>query len=100
MAAHHARYQPDAGRTIRSGTKERQTMSAAGNTDTSNTTTTTTDTAAAAGTKVWFDGADAETVGHIQNRGLDKLPANEAALAAIKAHREAEKHLGVRADQI
>jgi len=76
-------------------------MSAAGNTDTSNTTTTTTtDTSTATGTKVWFDGADAETVGHIQNRGLDKLPANEAALAAIKAHREAEKHLGVRADQI
>jgi len=76
-------------------------MSAAGNTDTSNNTdntnnTTTTTTV----TKAWFDGADAETIGRIQNRGWDKMAANEAAMAAVKAHHEAEKHLGVPANQL
>lgn len=48
----------------------------------------------------WYQGADAETVGHIQNRGWDKLEPGKAAMEAIKAHREAEKHIGVPADQI
>lgn len=48
----------------------------------------------------WFQGADAETVGHIQNRGWDKLDPTKAALEAVKAHREAERYIGVPANQI
>lgn len=48
----------------------------------------------------WFDGADAELVGHIQNKGWHDKPANEVALAAIAAHREAEKFIGVPADRV
>lgn len=48
----------------------------------------------------WFAGADPELIGHIQNKGWHEKPANEVALAAIAAHREAEKHIGVPADQI
>src|SRR5437879_5504237 len=51
-------------------------------------------------TASWHQGADAETLGHIQNRGWQDKPANEVALAAIKAHREAEKLIGVPADQL
>lgn len=49
----------------------------------------------------WYAGAnlDAETVGYLQNRGWDK-DVNVAALGAVKAHREAEQHLGVPADRI
>lgn len=47
----------------------------------------------------WFKGADAETIGHIQNRGWDKKPAGEVALEAIKSHKEAERLLGVPADR-
>lgn len=59
-------------------------------------TTTTTTTAPAP----WFEGADSDTLGYLQNRGWDKVDAKEAALGAIKAHREAEKHLGVPSNQI
>ena len=45
-------------------------------------------------TKQWYDGADAETIGYLQNRGLDKQEPKAVALAAIKSHREAEKLLG------
>lgn len=48
----------------------------------------------------WFNGADTETIGYIQNRGLDKITPVEAAMKTIKAHREAEKHLGVPSDQL
>lgn len=48
----------------------------------------------------WYQGADAETLGHIQNRGWQDKPANEVALAAITAHRQAEKFIGVPADHI
>lgn len=48
----------------------------------------------------WFDAADAETKGYITNRGLDKLKPEEAALNAIKAHREAMVKLGAPADQL
>lgn len=52
--------------------------------------------------KPWYEGkvTDPTEIGHIQNRGWDKLPAVDVALAAVKAHREAEKHLGVPADQL
>jgi hypothetical protein len=42
----------------------------------------------------WYDGVDTETVGYIQNRGLDKGDAKAAFLNAAKAHREAERLLG------
>lgn len=48
----------------------------------------------------WYKGADAELIGHLQTKGWHDKPANEAALAAIAAHREAEKFLGVPADRI
>src|ERR1700675_2486732 len=48
----------------------------------------------------WFTGSDAETVGYLQNRGWDKLPAKDAALQAVKSYREAEKHIGAPPDQI
>lgn len=65
-------------------------------TDTGVTDTGVTDT----GQKPWHDGADAETLGHIQNRGWDKKTAAEAAMEAIKAHREAERFVGIPANQI
>jgi len=56
--------------------------------------------AAAAAQKPWFDGADAETVGYLQNRGWDKAEPKVVALSAVKAHREAEKLIGAPADKI
>ena len=49
---------------------------------------------------LWFAGADAEVTGYIQNRGLDKLDAKDAALKAIEFHRNAEAKLGAPADQL
>lgn len=69
-------------------------MSDTGNTAAATTTAATTDNAP------WFHGADPETIGYIQNRGLDKVTPVEAAMRAIKSHREAEKHLGVPSDQL
>lgn len=48
----------------------------------------------------WHVGLDSETLGHIQNRGWDKLEPKDAAAAAVKAHREAEKLMGVPADKL
>lgn len=48
----------------------------------------------------WYGTPDPETLGYLQARGLDKMKPNEAALAAVKAHREAEKLIGAPADQI
>jgi hypothetical protein len=51
--------------------------------------------------KPWYDGkADQETVGYMQARGLHDKPADDVALAAIQAHREAERLLGVPKDQL
>ena len=58
--------------------------------------------AAAAAAKPWYTtaGADAEAIGHWQNLGLaEKTPA-EVAIAMTKAHREAQKFIGIPADQI
>lgn len=63
------------------------------------TTTATTTTAA----EPWFKGVagvDDTMVGHWQNRGWDKKTAAEAAVEATKAWKEAEKFVGVPADQI
>lgn len=51
-------------------------------------------------TAPWYDGADADTVGHIQNRGWHDKDVKVAALEAVKAHREAERFLGIPKDQI
>lgn len=56
--------------------------------------------AAANAAKPWYDGADAELVGHLQTKGWHDKPANEVALAAIQAHREAEKFIGVPAERV
>lgn len=48
----------------------------------------------------WHAGADADTLGYMQNRGWQDKPANEVALEAIKAHREASAMLGVPPDRI
>lgn len=48
----------------------------------------------------WYQGADPELIGHIQNKGWHDKPANVAALEAVKAHREAERLTGIPADQI
>lgn len=54
------------------------------------TTTTTTDPA-------WHAGiTDAELVGHIQTKGWHSMTAVEAASAAAKSHREAERMLGAK----
>lgn len=66
------------------------------NTDTTTTADTTTTTTA----KPWYDGVDAETIGHWDNKGWKKDDAKEIALAATKQAREAEKFFGVPADQI
>lgn len=56
--------------------------------------------AAAGAAKPWYDGVDAETIGHWDNKGWKKDDAKEIALAATKQAREAEKHFGVPADQL
>lgn len=48
----------------------------------------------------WYHGAEPDLVGHIQNRGWDKKSEKEVALEAAKSHREAERLIGVPADQI
>jgi hypothetical protein len=48
----------------------------------------------------WFSGYDADTQGHIQNRGWDKLSVDQALAQAVKAHREAEKLIGIPAEQL
>lgn len=48
----------------------------------------------------WFANADPTIVTHMTNRGWDKLPADQAALQAIKAHNEAEKFIGVPANEL
>ncbi|MGD9878910.1 MAG: hypothetical protein AB7F22_07875 [Reyranella sp.] len=50
--------------------------------------------------KTWTEGLDTELVGHAQNRGWATLDPGAAAQAALKAHREAEKLIGVPAEQI
>lgn len=48
----------------------------------------------------WHAGLDAEHLGHVQLKGWDKLDPAAATAAIVKAHREAERHIGVPADQI
>jgi len=65
---------------------------------TENTTTTTTTTT---GDKPWFDGKlDAEGVGYLTNRGWHDKPVADVALAAVQAHREATKLIGVPQEQL
>jgi len=48
----------------------------------------------------WYQGFDADTIGYLQNRGLDRKTPTEAIQATIKAHRDAEKFVGVPTDQL
>lgn len=65
------------------------------------TTQQTTQTTQTTQTAPWFQGkADAETVGYLQNRGWDSKSAEEVAFEAIKAHREAERHIGIPANEL
>lgn len=52
--------------------------------------------------KPWTEtlGLTGEALGYVQNRGLDKKPLNEAVLATIEAHRNAESKLGYPSDLI
>lgn len=52
------------------------------------------------GVKPWYDGAEAEVVGHIENKGWKDKDPKAVALEAIKAHREAEKFIGVPSSQV
>lgn len=52
-------------------------------------------------TPPWYDGVViGEDLGHFQNRGYDKMTPAAAALAASKAHREAEKLIGAPANEL
>ena len=64
------------------------------------TTTTTQTTTTAPVEKSWFDGFDADTKGYMSNRGLANTTPAEAAAKAIAFHREAEKLIGVPAEQV
>jgi hypothetical protein len=50
----------------------------------------------------WYTGkvSDPEVIGHWQNLGWHDKPAEEIAQLATKAHREAQKYIGVPANQI
>ncbi len=49
----------------------------------------------------WYAGkADAELIGHMQNRGWHDKPIVDVAIDAIKSHRDAEKLIGAPATQI
>jgi hypothetical protein len=48
----------------------------------------------------WTEGLDSDTVGFLQNRGWDKLSANEATQEAIKAYRNAQKLTGAPPEQL
>ena len=48
----------------------------------------------------WYGTPEAEVLGYMQARGLDKMKPEEAAIAAIGFHREAEKLIGAPADQL
>lgn len=47
-----------------------------------------------------LDGVDPLVVGHMQNRGWDKLPVEQVAIEAAKSHMEAQKFIGAPAEQI
>jgi len=49
----------------------------------------------------WYEGkVDAETLGHWQNRGWHTKSAEEVAIEATKAHREAERFIGAPANEL
>lgn len=52
------------------------------------------------GAKPWFDGVDAETVGHWDNKGWKKDDPKALATELTKAWKGLEKHFGAPADQI
>lgn len=60
---------------------------------------TPTNTSPQPGSQPWLpQGLDPELKGWIENRGLDKKTAAEAAIDSINGHRELERHLGAPAN--
>lgn len=54
-------------------------------------------------TTPWYTGVEGftpEIIGHLQSKGWDKLPAPQAALELTKSWKEAEKFVGVPANQL
>ena len=64
------------------------------------TTTTTTAPATTAAPSTWHSAFDDDTKGWLGNRGLDKLDGEKALPELVKTARNAEKLLGVPADEI
>lgn len=50
--------------------------------------------------KPWYDGIDAETIGHWDNKGWKKDDPKAVAFEATKQARELQRHFGVPADQL
>src|SRR6266446_3807939 len=48
----------------------------------------------------WFAGLDPEIRGHLETKGWDKLPPDQAAAQAVQSYRELEKMRGVPGDLI
>lgn len=48
----------------------------------------------------WHAGLEGEALGHVQNKGWAAMSPADAAKAAAQAHREAERLIGVPADQV
>lgn len=48
----------------------------------------------------WWSGLEETDRGHVANRGWDKLPPDQAAVAAYRAFREAESRLGIPAAEV
>lgn len=48
----------------------------------------------------WTTGLEADVVGHAANRGWDKLTPDKVAAEAVKAHMNAERIIGVPAEQV
>lgn len=53
-----------------------------------------------AGAKPWFEGVDAETIGHWDNKGFKKDDPKALVTELTKAWKGLEKHFGASADQI
>src|SRR5665213_2561006 len=63
-------------------------------------TTETGTKATDAGSTSWVPATDPDFAGYAQSKGWDKLSAPEAAAAAVKSYREAEKKYGAPAEEL
>jgi hypothetical protein len=81
-------------------TEAATTTAPATETTTATTAATTTAPAATATPAAWHSSFDDDTKGWLGNRGLDKLDSEKALPELVKTARNAEKLLGVPADQV